>query len=270
MLCRSAAEYPQRLLQVGAERVERLAAEHHLGVLEPGVRHSEVVQQVRQRLLGDDDRQVVGGGEVRQAQASRWMALREHDVLIGAVHGAPAAHAALQRPPHARPQVGVTAQQFLEDRHCAQLRRALQQRDDVLGEDAVQWIGTAAAPDRRFLGRQPGVGLDAVGAGGADRRLGGGHRRLVVGTQTHVVPHVVVGQMSARHGCSLWGDSPQHPYQTPGRLRSPAVKPRAPPRGSDCGPETPSRRQSRSPRPPPRSQPPYSRILILIVAAFSS
>ena len=127
-----------------------------------------MVQQVRQRLAGDLDRQVGGGREVRQPQVSGPMPLREHHLLIGAVHGAPAAHAALQRPPHARRQVGVTAQQFLEDRHRAQLRRAFQQRDDLLVEDAGQRVGPAAVTDGLSLVRC----LSAASAAHSDLRLG--------------------------------------------------------------------------------------------------
>ena len=105
----------------------------------------------------------------------------------------------------------MPAQQFLEDRYRAQLRRALQQRDYFFLEDAGQRIGAAPPADGPFRGRQPRIGFDAVAAGGAQPGLGGGHRRLVLGTQFHVEPHLAIGQMSARHGCSLLGGIPEHP-----------------------------------------------------------
>ena len=55
-----------------------------------------MVRQVHQRRADDDDPQVAGGGEVRQPHASGRMDLREHHLLVGAVPGAPVAHAAFQ------------------------------------------------------------------------------------------------------------------------------------------------------------------------------
>ena len=154
---RGAAKRPQRLLQAAAEGAERLAAHHHGGVLEAGVGQPEVVQQVPQRRAGDDAPQVVGGGEVRQPQASGRMDLREHHLLVGAVPGAPVAHAAFQRAAHPRRQFRVPAQQFLKDRCRAQLRRALQQRDYffLLAHSHLdcRWTNPPAARRARCMGR---------------------------------------------------------------------------------------------------------------------
>ena len=128
--------------------------------------------------------------------ASGRMDLREDHLLVGAVPGAPVAHAAFQRAAHPRRQFGVPAQQFLEDRYRAQLRRTLQQRDYFFLEDAGQRVGPAPPADGPFRGRQPRIGFDAVAAGGAQPGLGGGHRRLCFGTRP-------MGRKSAGDGAPL-------------------------------------------------------------------
>ena len=92
----------------------------------------------------------------------------------------------------------------------AQLRRAA--AAGLLLPQRCWTAGRAgAARGRSVSRRQPRIGVDAVAAGSAQPGLGGGHRRLVLGTQFHVEPHLAIGQMSARHGCSLLGDIPEHP-----------------------------------------------------------
>ena len=101
------------------------------------------------------DSEVAGGGEVRQAEQSGRLALREDDLLLGAVHGAPAADPAFQGAAHARRQFGVAAQQFLEDGHRAQVGRLLQQGDEGVHHRQLQQLPAHRTGHRRR--RHPGL-----------------------------------------------------------------------------------------------------------------
>ena len=56
------------------------------------MRERELVEPVRERDAGDHYPELVGDGEVRQAEPARRMLLREEDLALGAMHGAPLAH----------------------------------------------------------------------------------------------------------------------------------------------------------------------------------
>ena len=149
----------------------------------------------------------------------------------------------------------------------APLRQRLQGR--AFGVDAR---GDGAAVPRRW---SPRAGRASAAGGGrplhrrcrpAGRAAGeSGHRRPVLGAQLHVVPHLAIAQMSARHGVLLGVIVPST-LATPGRPRSPRGRRRAlvttvglRPAAATGGPSILLCRR----------QPPYSRILILIVAGQS-
>ncbi len=126
-----ATQAPQRRLQPGGQRQEALAFGDDDGVPPARVRQCELVQPVIEGDAVDHDAEVVGDGEVRQAEPARRMLLRKEDVALGAVHGSPLSQAPLQRAQHAGVVLaGMAALQFLQQRDGVQLRVGLQQRHD--------------------------------------------------------------------------------------------------------------------------------------------
>src|SRR3954447_14149158 len=53
------------------------------------------------------------------------------------------------------------------------------------------------------LARQPGIMFEAVGARGCNPRLGGGNRRGLGPAETHVQPHLAIGDVAAGQGAVL-------------------------------------------------------------------
>ena len=80
VLFRHAAQRPQRVLQAFRQRHEALAAEHHMGMLEPRERQPEVVEPVLEWLARDRDAEPTHVGEVRQAHPARWVLLAEDHI----------------------------------------------------------------------------------------------------------------------------------------------------------------------------------------------
>jgi histidine ammonia-lyase len=67
-----------------------------VGLFEPGVDQSEVIEPMVQRLTGHLHPQVAHLGEVGQSHLTRLMHLAEHDLLIGTMLRTPSADASLQ------------------------------------------------------------------------------------------------------------------------------------------------------------------------------
>ena len=228
VLARRAAERPQGVLETLGEGREALAAEHHVHVGEAGVRQSEVVQAVLERIPGDADPKPAGVGEVRQPELSRRVGLAEHELALRTVQRAPLAHAALQSAAHAVAELRVPAHQFPEDPHRAQVRRLLQHRDDLLVEDPGKRVRPTPAASLLFGGRQPRIVFDPVGRRGAESRLRGGCPGAVVLTKVHVEPHLVIGNVSAWHRVFRpWkrrSNLNQHSPRSPRRAVGPAPR----------------------------------------------
>ena len=154
---------------------------------------------------------------------------------------------------------------LLEDRNRPQPRRRLQQRHDLGVEDVRQRVWPAAVPRLGLQRRWPGIGLEPIGRGPAERRLGRRHRRRVRLPELHVEPHLVIGDMAAGQGRNLSrGEDPS----VSGRSRSPDATPsgsirRIFPRARASGRATPSLRLEPSDR---LSHPDCRASLILIVA----
>ena len=112
----------------------------------------ELVQPMGESDAGDLDPEVVGDREVRQPQPARRVLLRKVDLALGPVHSAPLPHAPLQRTQHAAIVLNrMTALKLLKQRHRAQLRIGLQQRDDLRLRDLGERILTCAPAARRPL-----------------------------------------------------------------------------------------------------------------------
>ena len=126
MLERRAAQRPQGVLQPLGQGHEAFAAQDDVGVLEARVGQAEVVQAVLERDARDSDAEIRHVGEVGQPGAARLVGLAEDDVLLGPVHGAPGADAALQGPADTVPEFGVSLADLREHGDRAQAGRGLQ------------------------------------------------------------------------------------------------------------------------------------------------
>ena len=147
VLARRAAQRPQRVLQALGQRHEALAAEHHMGVLEAGTRQPEMIQPVIQRRASIVTPAVAHVGEVRQAHPAGSCDLAEHHLPLRAMHRAPCADAAFQRPANAGAEFGMAAHQFLEYRHRPEARAA-----SSIGTTSASNISASGSGRRRSRG----------------------------------------------------------------------------------------------------------------------
>jgi hypothetical protein len=88
MAFRHGAQFPQGVLKTFAQAGETLR-EADRDVLPVRTSQHEVIEQVRERLTGDGDAEVVHVGEVRRPQAARFVDLAEKDFLGGSFFGLP-------------------------------------------------------------------------------------------------------------------------------------------------------------------------------------
>jgi hypothetical protein len=92
---RHAAQFPQRILQPLAERLERFGGTHaHRFPVRVG--EDEVVHQVIEGLSCDSDLQFTHSREVGRGQLARHVNLPEHDGLVRPVNRSPLVHASLE------------------------------------------------------------------------------------------------------------------------------------------------------------------------------
>ena len=223
VLARGAAERPERVLQAFGERHEALPTQHDVGVLEARVGEPEVVEPVIEGLAGHADAEVGRVGKVRERGPARLVDLAEDDVLVGSVDGSPGTDAPLERAADAGAEVGVAAQDLLEDRHRSQAGGRLEQGHDLGLEEVTERIGPTPAALALLHGGQARVAGEAVAGGGAEGRLGGGNRDGVGAAVVHEEPHLAIGHVAAGHaGGPLGRDDP---FRTTGRPRSPAAAP---------------------------------------------
>src|SRR5487761_2346995 len=120
-------------------------------MLPAAARQPKMIEAVRESLAGDGDAETVGDGEIGQRLTAGIMALREENLLVPAVKGAPFRDATLQRAPDA---VGknVRAEFILEvlenrHRHNAWDIEHLQH----LRPDVGQRVGAGPPTSRRLL-----------------------------------------------------------------------------------------------------------------------
>ena len=186
------------------------------------------------------------------------MHLAEDDLLLRAMDGAPRADAPLQRPANAAAQFGMAPEHLLEDGDRPKAGGGLQHRHDLGVEDIGQRIGPAPSARRLLLRGQPRILLDAIGRGGADRRLRRRDGRRIGLTELHVEPHLVIGYMAAGHKV------------IPPRSEKPPAYPAGRDHQTDAPYGTRRRRARNSGRATPSLRSKPAGILILIVAPLPS
>jgi hypothetical protein len=198
VLLRHPAQRPQRVLQPFGQRHEALAAEHHMGMLEARECQPEVVEPVAEPLTRDRDAERAHVGEVGQAHPPRRMLLAEDHISVGTVERPPSGDAALQCSAHARGDPEIATANLLEDRHRAKAGCGLQHRHDLAVPHLGKRVRPAASTRLLLLRRQPRIGFDPIGGGGAEPGLRGGDGGDVALTGLHVQPRLAVGDVSAR------------------------------------------------------------------------
>ena len=159
-----------------------------------------MVQSVLQRDAGDRDAEVGHVGEVGQPGAARLVSLAEDDVLLGSVHGAPGADAALQGAADAVPEFGMTPDGLREDGDRAQTGRGLQHGHHLRIEHVDERVWAPPAARRGTHRGEARVSGDPMPGRLAHRRLGGRGGHGVGLTVLHEEPHLVIGHVAAGHG----------------------------------------------------------------------
>ena len=187
-----------------------------MGVLESGVRHSEVEQAVVESLRRQGDPRRRHVREVGKAHHAGFRDLPEHHLALGAVLRLPGPHPALQGAPHPGRQFRMEARQLLIQPHGADARSLLEDRNDLFLEYPLQRVRPPSS-----AGRAPRTtvrALDAIGRGraesGARRRNRGGFTLPLV----HVYPHLAFRDVWSRHGWSSLVGEPaivNHPARSP-------------------------------------------------------
>jgi hypothetical protein len=203
VLVRHAAQCPQRVLQAFGQRHKTLAAEHDMGMLEARECQPEVVEPVVERFTRDRDAEFAHGGEVGQTHPARRVLLAEDHISVGTVESPPSSDAALQGSAHSQGDPGISTANLLEDGHRADAGCGLQHRHDIAVPHPGKRVGTAASTRLLLLRRQPRIGFDPIGGGGAEPGLRGGDGRDIALTGLHVQPRLAVGDVSARQALIL-------------------------------------------------------------------
>src|SRR5215813_1085047 len=197
MLQRGSTERPQRILQTLCQCHEALTTEHDTRMLPAREGQAEVIEPVIQRHTGDADAVIAHIGEIGQTQPTRRMLLPEDDVSLGPVECPPAADAPFQGTPDTDTDLGMAAPDLVENGHWPQARCALQQGHNLAVPNRSQWIAPTAAARRLLLRREPRILFDAIGGRGAEPGFGRGNGRRLGLAETHVQPHLTVGDVAA-------------------------------------------------------------------------
>ena len=155
----NAAKRPEGILQSFGQRHITLATEHDMGMLEAGIGQPKVIESVIQRLCGDRHAKPAHVGEVRQPHLAWYVELPKDHFLFRTVFGPPRAYPSLQRAPNARAQIGVSAQELLEDGDRPQTGGGLKQWNHLGVENIRQRVWPPPASRVLPLRRQDRVGL---------------------------------------------------------------------------------------------------------------
>src|SRR3984893_8860572 len=158
---------------------------------------AEVIEPVIQRHTGDADAVIAHLGEIGKPQPARRMLLPEDDVLLGPVERPPGTDAPLQGAANTGVDLGMAAPDLVEKGHGPQAWGALQQGLYLTVPNHGQRIATSAAARRFLLRRKPWILFDTIGGGGAEPALGRGDGRRLGLAETHIQPHLAVGDVAA-------------------------------------------------------------------------
>ncbi len=197
MLQRGPAERPQRILQTLRQGHEALTSEHDMSMFPAREGQAEVIEPVIERHTSDADAVIAHVGEIGQSQPTRRMLLPEDDVLLGPIQRPPAADAPLQGTADTEAYLGMVAPDLVKNGHWPQAWCALQQRHHLAIPNLSQRIATSAAARCFLLRRQPWILFDAIGGGGAEPGFGRGNGRRLGLAETHIQPHLAVGDVAA-------------------------------------------------------------------------
>ena len=168
------------------------------------MRQRELVDPMWEGDAGDDHLELVADGEVRQPETARRVLLREEDLALGAMHGAPLAHAALQRAQDVRAVgTGVAALQFLQQRDRVEHGVGFEQRHDFAVPHRGQRVGSGAPCSFLALRGQGLAVFDAPGTAVADADLGGCRDLGELQPVLLVLLHLVIRDLLAGHDASL-------------------------------------------------------------------
>jgi hypothetical protein len=91
----------------------------------------------------------------------------------------------------------MAAPDLVEYGHRPQARGALQQRHYLTVPNLSERVATSAATRRFLLRRQPSILFDTIGGGGAEPGFGRGDGRRLGLAETHIQPHLAVGDVAA-------------------------------------------------------------------------
>src|SRR5689334_15469978 len=136
-------------------------------------------------------------GEIGKPQPSWQMLLAEDDVLLGPVQRPPGADAPLERAANTGADLRMAAPDLVENGHRPQAWGALQQRHYLAVPNLSQRISTSAATRRFLLRRQPWILFETIGGGGAEPGFRRGNARRLGSAETHIQPHLAVGDVAA-------------------------------------------------------------------------
>ena len=137
----------------------------------------------------------------------------------------------LQRAADTGTDLRMPAPDLVEKGDRPQARNAFEQRHHLAFPNGGQRIPPSAPARRSLLRREPEVLLNAIGAGGAEPGLGRGDARRLGLAETHVQPHLAVGDVAPGQAA------------VPHRREEPASYPA----GRDRQPTRPFARPHRSP-----------------------
>ena len=171
-----------------------------MGVFPAREGQPEVIEPVIERHAGDADAVIAHVGKIGQPEPARRMLLPEDDVLLGAVQRPPGADAPLQRAPDAGADLGMAPPDLVENGDRPQARGALQQRHHLAIPNSDKRVLPPTIARRFLLRRKSAVLLDAIGTGGAEPGLRRGDDRRLGLTETHVQPHLAIGDVATGQG----------------------------------------------------------------------
>ena len=181
-----------------------------------------MIEPVIKRHPGDADAAIAQVGKIGQPKSTRWVLLPEDDILLGAMQSPPGTDAPLQRAADAGADLGVAPPDLVENGDRPQTGDALQQRHHLAVPYLAQRIGPPPAARGFLLRGHSKVVLEAIAAGGREPGLGGGNGRRLGLTETHIQPHLAIGDVAAGQVRFLIGMKNR---SISSRLRSPDARP---------------------------------------------